>query len=142
MLANLLPKGRHGPVQGAGGEGDGDLAVVADAGRDGVPGGSLGQQHDLDGDVAALSDQLLDQPRQLGDQGVVGLDLGAGALALMEERVRLINDHHDQRPRGGRSDVPGVGDPEDLGDAALPVEHQPVDLPQHVAALVQVVLGR
>ena len=37
--------------------------------------------------------------------------------------------------------VPGVGDPEDLGDAALAVDHQPMHLPEHVADLVQVVLG-
>jgi hypothetical protein len=75
VLADLLPQRGHGPVQGAGGEADGDLAVVPDAGRDRVAGGPLGQQHHLDGDVAALADQLLDQPGQLGDQGVVGLDL-------------------------------------------------------------------
>jgi hypothetical protein len=46
----------------------------------------------LDGDIATFPDQLLNQPAQLGDQGVVGLDLGAGALALMEERVGLVND--------------------------------------------------
>jgi hypothetical protein len=54
----------------------------------------------LDGDVAALSDQLLNQPRQLGYQSVVGLDLWRGAFALVEEGVRLINHHHDQRPGG------------------------------------------
>jgi hypothetical protein len=116
MLADLLPQGRHRPVQGAGGERDGDLAVVADAGRDGIPGSPLGEEHDLDGDVAALSDQLLDEPRQLGDDGVVGLDLGAGALALVEEGVGLVDHRHDQWPGWGRSQVPGVGDAEDLGD--------------------------
>jgi UTRA domain len=59
VLAGLLPQGGHRAIQGAGGEADGDLAIVPDAGRDGIPGGPLGQQHDLDGDVAALSDQLL-----------------------------------------------------------------------------------
>jgi hypothetical protein len=75
MLADLLPQRRHHSVQGAGGERDRHLAVVADPGRDGIPGGPLGEEHDLDGDVAALSDQLLDQPGQLGDEGVVGFDL-------------------------------------------------------------------
>ena len=98
VLADLLPQRGHRTVQGAGGEADGDLAVVADAGRDGVPGRPLGEEHDLDGDVAALADQLLDQPGQLGHEGVVGLDLGAGALALVEEGVRLVDHHHDQRP--------------------------------------------
>jgi hypothetical protein len=75
MLANLLAQRGHGAVHGPGGEGDGDLAVVPDPGRDGIPGGPLSQQHDLDGDVAALADQLLDQPRQLSHDRVVGLDL-------------------------------------------------------------------
>jgi hypothetical protein len=75
MLADLLPQRRDGPIDRPGGEGDGDLAVVPDAGRDGIARRPLGQEHDLDGDVAALADQLLDQPRQLGHQGVVGLDL-------------------------------------------------------------------
>ena len=110
VLADLLPQRGHRAVHGAGGEADGDLAVVPDPGRDGIPGGPLGQQHDLDGDVAALADQLLDQPRQLGHQGVVGLDLGGGALALVEEGVRLIDHDHDQRPGRRRAEVPGVGD--------------------------------
>jgi hypothetical protein len=38
--------------------------------------------------------------------------------------------------------MPGVGDAEDLGDGALAVEHQPVDASEHVADLVEVVLGR
>ena len=38
--------------------------------------------------------------------------------------------------------MPGVGDPEDLGDGGLTVQHQPVDLPEHVAYLVEVVFGR
>jgi len=46
VLADLLPYGRYGAVDGAGGEADGDLAVVPDAGRDGIAGGALGQQHD------------------------------------------------------------------------------------------------
>ncbi|HKO84252.1 MAG TPA: hypothetical protein VJ140_06760 [Actinomycetota bacterium] len=75
MLADLLAQGGHGAVDGAGGEADGDLAVIPDPGRDRVTRRPLGEQHDLDGDVASLSDQLLGQPGQLGDQGVVGLDL-------------------------------------------------------------------
>jgi hypothetical protein len=38
--------------------------------------------------------------------------------------------------------VPGVGDPEDAGDAGLAVGHQPVHPPQHLAHVGQVVLGR
>jgi hypothetical protein len=76
VLANLLPQGGHGTVEGAGGEGDGDLAVVPDPGRDRIAGGALGEEHDLDGDVAALAHELLDQAGDLGHQGVVGLDLG------------------------------------------------------------------
>ena len=37
--------------------------------------------------------------------------------------------------------MPGVGDAQDLGDGPLAIEHQPVDSPQHLAHLVQVVLG-
>ena len=37
--------------------------------------------------------------------------------------------------------MPGVGDPEDLGDGALAVQHQPVCLPQRVPYLLQVVLS-
>jgi hypothetical protein len=59
----------------------------------------------------------------------------------MEERVRLIDDHNHQRPRGARPEVPGVGHAEDLGDGDLPVKHQLVDLPQHLADLVQVIFG-
>jgi hypothetical protein len=51
------------------------LAVVPDASRDGIAGGPLSQQHDLDGDVAAFAHELLDQPGQLGDDRVVGFDL-------------------------------------------------------------------
>jgi hypothetical protein len=131
VLADLLAQGGHGPVQGAGGEADGDLAVVPDPGRDGIPGGSLSQEHDLDGDVAALSHQLLDQPRQLGHDRVVGLDLRAGALALMEEGVRLVDHDQDQRPARGRSHMPNVSHAQDRGDTGLAVEHQPMDLPQH-----------
>jgi hypothetical protein len=76
-----------------------------------------------DGDVAALSDQLLDQPGQFVDEGVVGLDLGGGALALVEEAVGLI-DHHDQRPGRRRAEVPGVGHAQDLGDGPLAVDHE------------------
>src|SRR5215218_8195668 len=85
-------------------------------------------------------DQLLDQPGQLGDQGVVGLDLGAGAFALVEEGVGLVDHDHDQRPGRGGAKVPGVGDPEDLRDSALAVDHQPMDSPQSLPYLVQVVL--
>jgi len=76
VLADLLPQGGYRAVDGAGGEADGDLAVVPDAGRDRVPGGALGEQHDLDGDVAALAHKLLNEAGDLGHQGVVGLDLG------------------------------------------------------------------
>jgi hypothetical protein len=141
VLADLLAQRGHRPVHGPGGEGDRDLAVVPDPGWDGVTGRPLGEEHDLDGDVAALADQLLDQPRQLGHDRVMGLDLWRGALALMEERVRLINDHNHQRPGRGGSQMPGVGDAQDLGDGALAVDHQPMDLAEHVADLVQVVLG-
>jgi hypothetical protein len=141
VLADLLPQRGHGPVHGAGGEADGDLAVVPDAGWDGIPGGRLGQQHHLDGDVAALADQLLDQPAQLSHDRVVGLDLRAGAFALVEEGVGLIDHHDHQRPGRGRSHVPGVDDAEDLGDGALAVDHEPMDLPQHVTHLAEVVLG-
>jgi len=67
-------------------------------------------------------------PGDLGHQGVVSLDLGAGALALMEEGVRLVNDHHrhHQRPRRRRPHMPGVGHPEDVGDGGLAEDHQPV----------------
>jgi hypothetical protein len=75
-------------------------------------------------------------------QGVVGLDLRGGALALVEEGVGLVDHHHDQRPARGRSEVPGVGDAEHAVDGALAVQHQPVDLPQHLAHLAKVVLGR
>jgi hypothetical protein len=139
MLADLLPQRRHRPIHRARGEGDGDLAVVPNPGRDGIASGPLGQQHDLDGDVTALADQLLDQPRQLGNESVVGLDLRRGALALMEEGVRLINDHHDQRPGRGGAELPGVGHAQDLGDAGLAVQHQPVDLPEHIPHLGEVV---
>ncbi len=37
--------------------------------------------------------------------------------------------------------MPGVGDPEDAGDAGLAVDHEAVDLPQHVADLAEVVVG-
>jgi hypothetical protein len=60
----------------------------------------------------------------------------------MEERVRLIHDHDHQRPGWRGAEVPGVGHAQDLGDAGLAVDHQPVDLPEHVAHVVQVVLGR
>jgi hypothetical protein len=36
--------------------------------------------------------------------------------------------------------VPGVGGAQDLGDGGLPVDHQPVDPPQYIANLAQVVL--
>jgi hypothetical protein len=71
-----------------------EMAVVPDPGRDGIAGRSLGEEHDLDGDVAALSDQLLDQRGQLGYDRVVGLDLWRGALALVEEGVGLIDHDH------------------------------------------------
>jgi hypothetical protein len=141
MLADLLPQRGNRPIHGASGEADGDLAVVPDPGWDGIPGRALGQEHDLDGDVAALADQLLDQPRQLSHDRVVSLDLRRGALALVEEGVGLIDDHQDQRPGRGGAEVPGVGDPEDLSDGALAVDRQPVCLPQHVPYLLQVVLG-
>jgi hypothetical protein len=141
VLADLLAQRRHRAVHGAGGEADGDLAVVADPGRDGISGGALGEEHDLDGDVAALPHEFLDQPGQLRDEGVVGLDLGAGALALVEEGVGLIDHHHDQRPGWGWAEMPGVGHPEDLGDGTLTVDHQPVDLAEHVADGGEVVLG-
>jgi hypothetical protein len=67
VLADLLTQRGHRAVQGAGGEADRDLAVVPDPGRDRVPGGPLGQEHDLDGDVAALAHELLDHPGDLGD---------------------------------------------------------------------------
>jgi hypothetical protein len=38
--------------------------------------------------------------------------------------------------------MPGVSHPEDLGDAGLAVDHEPMHLPQHVADLVQVVFSR
>jgi hypothetical protein len=72
----------------------------------------------------------------------VGLDLGAGAFALVEEGVGLINDDHDQRPGRAGAEVPGVGHAEDAGDAGLAVDHEAVDPPEHVADLAQVVLGR
>jgi hypothetical protein len=75
MLADLLPQRRHRPIHGAGGEADGDLAVVPDPGRNRVARGPLGEEHNLDGDVAAFPDQLLDQPGQLGHDRVVSLDL-------------------------------------------------------------------
>jgi hypothetical protein len=37
--------------------------------------------------------------------------------------------------------VPGIGHPEDLGDAGLALDHQAMHSPQHVPHLVQVVLG-
>ena len=37
MLADLLPQRGHGPIHGAGGEADGDLAVVPDPRRDRIP---------------------------------------------------------------------------------------------------------
>src|SRR5215218_8745724 len=37
--------------------------------------------------------------------------------------------------------MPGVGHAQDLGDRALPVDHQPVDLPEDVADLAQVIFG-
>jgi hypothetical protein len=67
VLADLLAQRRHRAVHGAGSEADGDLAVVADPGRDGISGGALGEEHDLDGDVAALPHEFLDQPGQLSD---------------------------------------------------------------------------
>jgi hypothetical protein len=38
--------------------------------------------------------------------------------------------------------LPGVGHAQDLSDGALAVHHQPVDLSEHIADLVEVVLGR
>jgi hypothetical protein len=78
----------------------------------------------------------------LGHEGVVGLDLRGGAVALMEEGMGLIDHHDHQRPAWARAKVPGVGVAEDLGDAGLAVDHQPMDLPQYVTHVVQVVLGR
>ena len=58
--------------------------------------------------------QLLDQPRQLRDKGVVGLDLRGGALALMEEGVRLINHDHHQVAAIIRATASLRADPDDL----------------------------
>jgi hypothetical protein len=56
--------------------------------------------------------------------------------------VGLINHHDHQRPGRRRPEVPSIRHPEDLGDAGLAVGHQPMHLPQDVADLVEVVLGR
>ena len=40
------------------------------------------------------------------------------------------------------AEVPGVVTLQDLGDAGLAVEHQPMDPPQDLADVVEVVLGR
>ena len=37
--------------------------------------------------------------------------------------------------------MPGIGHAEHAGDGALAVQHEPMDLPQHVTHLIQVVLG-
>jgi hypothetical protein len=59
----------------------------------------------------------------------------------MEEGVGLVNDDHDQRPGRRRADMPGVRHAQDPGDGTLSVDHQPMHLTQHVADVVQVVLG-
>src|SRR5262245_25377344 len=71
----------------------------------------------------------------------MGLDLWRGALALMEEGMGLIHDPDYQRPTWGGTEVPRVGHTQDPSDGPLAVDHQPVDSPEHVAHLVQVVLG-
>jgi hypothetical protein len=91
--------------------------------------------------LRALAHELLDEAGDLGDQGVVGLDFGAGALALVEEGVGLVDDNHDQRPRRGRAEVPRVGHPQDLGDGPLAIQHQPMCPPEHVTDGGEVVLG-
>ena len=140
VLADLLAQRGHRAVHGAGGEGDRDLAVVADAGRDGIPGGPLGEEHDLDGDVAALADQLLDQPDSSATRALWALTSGEVPLRSWKKvwasSMTTTTSGHE-----GRAE-PGVGHAQDLGDAALAVDHQPMDLPQHVADVGQVVLGR
>jgi excisionase family DNA binding protein len=80
------------------GEGDRDLAVVPDPGRDRVPGGLLGRQDHLDADVAALAHQLLHQPHGLPRQAVAPLGLGIGALDR-PRRPSIAARAHDQRRR-------------------------------------------
>ena len=111
-------------------------------GRDGIPGGPLGAEHDLDGDVAALRTSSSTSRDSSATRALWALTSGTGALALMEEGVRLIDHDHDQRPGRRRPQVPGVGDAQDRAMAGLAVDHQPMHPPQHVADLAQVILGR
>jgi hypothetical protein len=70
------------------------------------------------------------------------LTSGLVPFALVEEGVGLVDDGHDQRPGRRGAEVPGVGHAQDLGDAGLAVDHQPMHPPKHVADLAEVVLGR
>ena len=84
----------------------------------GVPGGLLGRQDDLDADVTALTDQLLNQPGQLGHAASWPLASAPVPLRSCKNVCASSTTTTTSGQDGGRAEVPCVGHAEDRAKLA------------------------